>query len=251
VSGIKYHIKSSTQKWERVHRFKEIDLGVVHLWKLNLDSSKDKLIVLWNILSSDEKDRANKFYFEKDRVHFVKCRASLRNLLGNYLGLKPAELQFEYTEYGKPYLSDSTLQFNVSHSNNKGLIAFSLENEIGVDIELINREIKIEELANRFFSENEANIIMSLNENIRHRSFFKCWTRKEAFIKAQGEGLNIPLDKFEMSILDTDEVKMRSIEWKNEKIDDWTLVSFDVDDDYIGALVLKNKLKKLDLFQLD
>ena len=174
----------------------------VHVWRVSLDQSQAlKFVVL---LDDDERERADRFRFQEHRNRFVVARGALRTVLGRYLEVEPAALQFSYGRYGKPALAEgfttNTIKFNLSHSGEFMLLAVTGGREVGIDIELINQEFATTEVAERFFSRRE---IMSLRSHARHlqtEAFFNCWTRKEAYIKARGEGLTLPLDQFDVSL---------------------------------------------------
>jgi 4'-phosphopantetheinyl transferase len=152
-------------------------------------------------LSEDEQRRAHRFHFAEDRRRFTVARGVLRALLARYLGNNPATLQFVYNIHGKPRLPENhPLRFNVSHSGGLALYAVAWNREIGVDIERLRPEFAGEAIAERFFSRNEVAILRSLPPPLVVTAFFNCWTRKEAYIKARGKGLAIPLDQFDVSL---------------------------------------------------
>jgi 4'-phosphopantetheinyl transferase len=176
----------------------------VHVWLLTLDQSPSYVRSLLTILSEDEQDRANRFHFQKDHDHYVVARATLRIILGRYLGAGPNLLRFSYTYYGKPSLEKEfegeSLRFNLSHSHGLALLAVTRGRELGVDIEWIRAGIADEEIAERFFSEKEVRVLRGLPKDLQDQAFFNCWTRKEAYIKAKGEGLSMPLAIFDVSL---------------------------------------------------
>jgi 4'-phosphopantetheinyl transferase len=143
----------------------------------------------WSLLSDDERERAMRFHFERDRRHFVAARSVLRRLISHYTGEGPERIRFRYTDRGKPSLdSVPELQFNVSHSHGQALFAFGCRGEIGVDIEKV-RPTPVEQLSKRFFSPAEHEAILKLPEDARGDVFFELWVRKEAYLKACGAGL--------------------------------------------------------------
>lgn len=157
------------------------------------------------VLSADERERAARFHFLKDREHFIAARGLLRLLLSRYLDLPPQQLSFSYSPYGKPALAGerdcTSLRFNVSHSHGVALYAFTLEREVGVDVEYIRQDVVGESIAEHFFSAQEVTSLRALPAGVQPQAFFNCWTRKEAFIKARGEGLSFPLDQFDVSLV--------------------------------------------------
>ena len=179
-----------------------VPTGRVDVWSVRLDEpAKAGFEVV--ALSPDEIARASRFHFEKDRIHFTQCRSALRNLLAGYLAIPAAEIRFEYLASGKPQLAagqnPSALQFNVSHSANMALIAVGSEHRLGVDIEKIRGDVDTTTLAERFFSLRERAGLQALPDSLRVPGFFACWTRKEAFLKATGEGLSFPLADFSVT----------------------------------------------------
>lgn len=172
----------------------------VHVWQAVLDSKDIAQRDLKDLLSEDEISRANRFHFEKDRNQFVVSRGILRTLLGNYLGRLPNELSFLYSPYGKPFIENKEgLRFNLAHSQEVAVFGFSMEREIGIDVEQIRQISDMEVLAARFFCQEETSKLMSLLPSERCSAFFRCWTRKESYIKGLGKGLGIDLDQFEVS----------------------------------------------------
>jgi 4'-phosphopantetheinyl transferase len=180
----------------------ELHPGVVHLWQRRLDASAEEVSAYYRLLSSEERERAHRFRVERPRTEFVVTRGTLRTLLAQYLGSTPQEVQFRYEVRGKPALEgESGLRFNVSHTDGLALMAFVLRRAIGIDVENLGREVDAQRLAERFFSEREAKALKRLNREELRAAFFRCWTRKEAYIKAKGDGLSLPLHQFDVSII--------------------------------------------------
>ncbi len=179
-----------------------VPTGGVDVWSVRLDEPA-KAGSEAVVLSPDEIARASRFHFEKDRIHFTRCRSALRGVLAGCLAIPAAEIRFEYLASGKPQLAveqnPSALQFNVSHSANMALIAVGSEHRLGVDIEKIRSDVDTATLAERFFSLRERAGLQALPDHLRVPGFFACWTRKEAFLKATGEGLSFPLEDFSVT----------------------------------------------------
>jgi 4'-phosphopantetheinyl transferase len=176
----------------------------VQLWRADLDALAPHESRWQQILSADEQKRAARFHFAKDRQHFAAARAILRIILGGYLGVDPVGIDFRYSQREKPSLgadyAESGIRFNVSHSRGVALYAFARRIELGVDVECINREIEVESIARRFFSAFEQQQLLNFAPGERAEAFFRCWTRKEAYIKATGDGLSLPLSEFDVSL---------------------------------------------------
>ncbi|HZR58785.1 MAG TPA: 4'-phosphopantetheinyl transferase superfamily protein [Terriglobales bacterium] len=175
----------------------------VHVWRASLVQSLEKLTFYSSLLTPDERQRADRFIFERDRQRFISARGILRSLLGKYLEQAPEKLRFSYSEYGKPAIkhpADSDLRFNVSHSHEVVLYAFTRDRAIGVDVEHIGEDRATQQIAERFFSAQEVATFLSIPSDKQTEAFFNCWTRKEAYIKGRGEGLSFPLDRFDVSL---------------------------------------------------
>jgi 4'-phosphopantetheinyl transferase len=175
----------------------------VHVWRVSLDPQEKCRAELSRLLSPDEEARARRSYFPRDRDRFVVCRGVLRLLLGKYLALDPQRLCFVCGANGKPALEEGTadgLRFNVAHSEGLALIAVTRGREVGVDLERVRPEMATEEIAVRFFVPREVRALRALPQRLRPAAFFRCWTRKEAYIKATGAGLTRALDRFEVTL---------------------------------------------------
>jgi 4'-phosphopantetheinyl transferase len=186
-----------TLDWERIG-------NEIHVWNAALDRGGDSLGQMEASLSPDERARADRFHFTNDKNRFVAARGLLRKLLGAYLRKSPAELEFSYGQHGKPALSGensaSGLCFNLSHSSGLAVYAIARQRNLGVDVEHIRPDFAGENIAKRYFSEREARGLQELPPEERVKGFFHCWTRKEAYLKATGMGLQIPLDSFSVSV---------------------------------------------------
>lgn len=175
----------------------------VQLWRVDLDSIRSQESRWQELLSPDEAERAARFHFAADRQRFVAGRALLRTILAGYLASPPSEISFSYSAREKPSLfsgSEHSLSFNLSHSGGIALYAFSRGREIGVDVEQIRTDFDVEGIARRFFSAREQEQLTALPHAERVEAFFRCWTRKEAYIKATGDGLSLPLTQFDVSL---------------------------------------------------
>lgn len=179
----------------------------VHVWCASLEAAPSTIQGLQRVLSAEEVARAERFRFARDRQHFIVARGLLRTLLGRYLHMAPQDLSFSYNTYGKPALTiqsapdeASWLQFNLSHSRELALFAFTTTRLIGIDIEYMRADIEYEQLAKHYFSAYEYATLREIPAEQQCEAFYHCWTRKEAYIKARGKGLSLPLDLFDVSL---------------------------------------------------
>jgi 4'-phosphopantetheinyl transferase len=176
----------------------------VHVWRAALARSAGEVGALKRLLSEDELRRAERFHFQHDRSSFVVARGTLREILSLYVGLPPRLLRFCYNAFGKPKLIDAPgetgVRFNLSHAGGLALYAVAVGREVGVDVEVVREGVPCEELAEKFFSRRERAALLALPAGDRRRAFFECWARKEAYIKARGMGLSLPLDSFDVSL---------------------------------------------------
>ena len=181
-----------------------LDAGTVHVWRASLGMDASTLEALRTTLSPDEHQRADRFHFQRDRSEYIAARGALREIVGRYLEVRAERVRFAYSSYGKPTLSADMgagwLHFNVSHARGIALFAVANERQVGVDIECIREDIETGEIAARFFSRDEQSALDRLPSHRRLEAFFDCWTRKEAYIKALGEGLSHPLESFTVSL---------------------------------------------------
>lgn len=198
----------STDKfnWQQTTNNRELILSnEVHVWRAFLDVTAIEFENLFGFLSVDEHERARRFHFEKDQRRFIVARGILRKILGDYLGVNPIDICFEYNQFGKPILApvpdNDNVCFNISHSDAYALYAINRRKKIGIDIERVRDEVVFMEIAQKFFSQNEINSLESINKNKRAELFFQYWTRKEAFIKARGEGISFPMEKCDVSFI--------------------------------------------------
>lgn len=222
-------------------RSKKIHLEekTIHVWYCSFEASKNRLNEYFGLLSKDEKQKASRFKFQKDNECYIITRGILRQLLGSYLELTPAEIQFTYTSFGKPLLAfDSSLKFNVSHSGSMAAFAFFQNQEIGVDIEKIKADFDVLELAQHFFSKKEIEALEKQAKEDLPRAFFRCWTRKESFIKAEGSGLSFPLHKFAVSLDHDNKASLLETQWDASEKEIWKLFSFTPAEGYIGAVAV-------------
>jgi 4'-phosphopantetheinyl transferase len=218
----------------------------VHLWRAFLDVVPETLRPEEK-LSLGDLALASHFVFARDRDRFVAGRMILREILGKYLGRPSAEITFIYGPQRKPQVSlndsDPPIRFNISHSAGLAVYAIVLNREIGVDIEAIRDDLPTQEITDRFFSDREISEFRSLPVHKRNEAFFLCWTRKEAYLKALGSGLSVPLDSFDVSLTPGNPACLHSHDATR-----WTLRCFQPQKAYAGAVVAEGNHLKLDLW---
>jgi 4'-phosphopantetheinyl transferase len=215
----------------------------VDVWRASLDVRPSRVQELKQILSPDEIARAQRFRFQKDHDHFIVARGLLRVILARYVDVAPAQLRFSYSSYGKPALTNALgqdiLNFNMTHSQGLALYAITRGRKIGVDLEAIRYDFACEQIAARFFAPREYAALRSLSPGLKHEAFFNGWTRKEAYIKARGEGLSFPLDQFEVSLIPGEPAKLLNVERDVSEVARWSLRELDLGPSYAAALVVE------------
>ncbi len=215
----------------------------VHVWCASLDLTTPQLQGLEQTLSAEELERAKRYYFQKDREHFIAARGLLRDILGRYLQIEPNQIRFCYGAYGKPELSGEdgweALCFNVSYSHGLALYAITHGREIGVDLECIRPVQEAEQIAERFFSARENAVFRALPAHEKLQAFFNCWTRKEAYIKAIGDGLSRPLDQFDVSLAPGEPAALLRTNGDHREASRWSLHKLDPGPGYVAALAVE------------
>lgn len=219
--------------------------GEVHVWRATLERPAAVVARMRALLAEDERQRADEFHFERDRRRYVVGRALLRSLLGRYLGCAPQELLFDYGELGKPTLPGGPW-FNLSHSGPVALYAFTLVGEVGIDVELDEEVSRSERIAERFFSPAEVAELRALPDELQQSAFLACWTRKEAFIKARGDGLSLALDGFDVALAPDAPVALLRTAWSAQEPARWHLQDLsDSGAGYVAALALHGEAKRV------
>jgi 4'-phosphopantetheinyl transferase len=224
----------------------------VHLWCANLDDHAPESFR--SLLAEDEISRADRFHFTKDRNHYIVARGLLRKLLASYLKVGAEELRFAYAEKGKPFLTENQhglINFNLAHSHELAVYAFSAERELGVDLEFIRKDFGGEKIAERFFSPREIDVLRTVPVDLKNEAFFNCWTRKEAYIKARGEGLSMPLDQFDVSLAPGEAAALLRNHKEPGETVRWSMQSVEMPDGYVAALVAEGHNWRLKTFALD
>jgi len=210
---------------------------------VRLDAPAEVSAALWQLLSRDERERAEKFRYAEHRQHYIVARANLRRLLAERLRIAPLAVEFVETKYGKPRLApihgSADVEFNLSHSGTLAIYAFTNGRAVGVDVELIREVPDADDLAERFFSPTETASLRVLPLARRSLAFLACWTRKEAFIKALGQGLSCPLDAFDVTIDPDAPARITRIEERIDGLANWAMQAFTPYPRYIAAVAYR------------
>jgi 4'-phosphopantetheinyl transferase len=221
----------------------------VHVWVIDLEASQSCVRKLSSTLSSDEMDRATSFTFEHLTTRFCVCRGLLRAFVGTYLGTAPRDIEFLYGRCGKPFVAGAdAFQFNLAHSENMAVYAFACGCDLGIDIERVRDIQDIAGIARHFFCPEEVADLTSVSARERLESFFACWTRKEAYIKATGEGLSASLDSFRVALQPWESPCFVHINGSTSDAGLWSLHSFRPNEEHIGALAFQDR-RKLRFFE--
>ncbi len=222
--------------------------AVVYLWRAKLICADNQIKSHEKNLSLVELDRANRFVKTTDRIKYILAKSIQRDIMSRYLNIKPADIKFELGEHGKPYISGNLLQFNLSHAGDWLLMGVTQSAHIGVDIECEKPSADITGIVKRFFSEPESQAIELLSESERTKAFYRAWTRKESFIKADGRGLSFPLSDFSVDVSEApvDQNTLLEIRGSISEAQDWNVRSVDdLPEKYYAAFAMDKAPKKV------
>jgi 4'-phosphopantetheinyl transferase len=220
----------------------------VHLWTVDLDADVSTVSSLLNLLSGDERVRAARMRTTESRLRFIVAHGALRAILARYVGLPASSIRLESSETGKPFVVDGSISFNLSHSEAIAVCAISPDGRIGVDVECIRPMPDADAIVARYFAPGEAREYASLPPAQRVAAFFSTWTRKEAFVKAIGDGLSCPLRSFEVEIAPA-AIDPRIV--VDPTRGGWYLRSFEPAPGYAGAVACDNPIDTLQHFAFD
>jgi 4'-phosphopantetheinyl transferase len=197
--------------------------GRVDVWRIQLDVSAIRLQMLEATLSHEERVKANGFQTAQLRSRWTAARGALRYILSVYAGTQPSSLVFRVGRFGKPYLRrpGTDIGFNFSHTGGVAFLAVTAESRVGVDAEIVHPIADLEGISRRFFAAPEADEILCLTPEARLSAFFACWTRKEAFVKALGNGLQMDLDRFRVNVRADEPPRLISMDWHDSST--WSL----------------------------
>jgi 4'-phosphopantetheinyl transferase len=213
----------------------------IHIWFVNLKSLVEIETSLEQTLSDEEKLRAQKFHHMNFRRAFTLSHGLLRILLGRYLHVPAADIIYQHGHAGKPFLNSpgDEFQFNMAHSGDMAVYAFTMDCQIGIDVEQIRSLPDLDSIASKFFAREEYAELMSLEEPLRTTGFYNCWTRKEAYIKAIGDGLSLALDSFQVSLRPEEPAELLRTSENTTDCKAWQILHF-THADYITAVVFND-----------
>ncbi|MDT7808173.1 MAG: 4-phosphopantetheinyl transferase [Acidobacteriota bacterium] len=234
-------------RWLTPPRSPRLSADEVHVWRASLMRREEEMMTLLRSLSEDELRRADRFRFPRDQARFIAARGVLREILGRYLRTSPERVRFGYNAYGKPELLDAEererLRFNLSHAGSVALFAFASGREVGVDVETLRDDAACAEVAAEFFSRREVETLRALPAHARTRAFYNCWTRKEAYIKARGMGLSLPLDCFDVSLAPGEPAALLATRGTEPEAARWSLREIDVETTYVAAVAVEGGVR--------
>jgi len=238
--------------WPSPSSIPQLATGKMHVWRIDLDIRDDRWQALMSLLAAPELAKAERLHFAKHRRRAIVSHAALRILLGRYLTCPPRSIDFSYNAHGKPRLAgeDQAIRFNLSHTEDIMLVAFVLDGEVGIDIEAVTRHVDYMKVGQRWFSALESRTLQSLPEEERVDAFFRAWCRKEAYIKARGEGMAHPLQRFSVA-LDKHEPHLVEHLDDSRETRRWTFIDIDVAENYRATVVAKSADWRVDCFRLD
>jgi 4'-phosphopantetheinyl transferase len=223
---------------------KPLETNEVHLWRVPHEADARQLARYERFLSGEEQEQASRFHAPRSRKEFTQTRACLRLLLAHYSSVRASSLRFSAGPFGKPALVGLPLSFNVSHTEGVSMIAIARHAAVGVDVERVLPALDLLAIATTHFSANELSKLRSLTGAELTESFFRCWTRKEAFLKAQGLGLPHGLDAFEVTLLPHEAAAVLACTWLPAAPERWALVHFEPMPGISGALAIEQPLEE-------
>lgn len=227
------------EHWAVAPRVQNITRDDVHIWRFSLDRPSQLLDRLIPLLSEDERQRSQRLCFAQDSRRYILCRGLLRCILGRYLNTAPQTLVFSYSSTGKPEVQNSAgLQFNLTHSENLALIGIARDRATGVDLEYVQPVAAMQRVIKRICSPQEQAIFATLSKDAQLAAFYTCWTRKEAYLKATGEGFGRPLDQVEVSFIPGSPAQLLRVHGISDAGERWSLHSLHPAPGYIAAIAV-------------
>lgn len=239
--------------WERGPTSPTLAKEDVHVWCGSLDQPAPDVHRFGHVLSSAEQTRAGRFHFERHRRRYIISQGQLRIILGRYLGIPPGDVQFRQGPRGKPELAETPgagpLRFNMSHSNELALFAVARGRSVGIDIESLRPMPDAERIVGRYFAEREIEDFQNLAPSERLEGFFNCWTRKEAYLKATGEGLYLPLAGFAVTLAPGVPAHLLHVEGGAQEAERWSMQELCPAPGYVAAIAVEGGWRNLECWQ--
>lgn len=232
-------------RWLKGHDHPCLAGGEVHVWRACLDRPEEELADLARLLSPDERERAGRFHFERDRRHFVAGRGILRGILGRYLGRAPEQLAFVYGLRGKPVLPETPLHFNLAHSGGLAVLAVAHSGAVGIDLERVRPVPDCERIMTSFFSPAEVAAILALPPADRLLAFFTCWIRKEAYLKARGDGIATELHRFSVSAGPGSPPRLLHVDGHPQETQRWSFRDLPLESGYLGVVAWEGSIRSV------
>jgi 4'-phosphopantetheinyl transferase len=235
--------------WNVPDKEMKLSENEVHVWRASLEVTNHEYSTMRGVLSAEEREHALRFAFEKDRRRWVVAHGVLRMLLSSYLLIDPANLRFSSNPYGKPSVApppgEDRLQFNMAHSVDLALYAFSYGQRIGIDVEYMRKNVEYEQLARSYFSPREYTTLKTLPPPVQHEAFYLCWSRKEAYLKGIGKGLSISLATFDVSLVPGEPAALLASQEDSDAPGIWLLYDLAPGVNYAGALAVEGISKQI------
>lgn len=246
-------LELSNRDWQLPPDTLQLQDDEVHVWRARLPMIGEPAN-LSAVLTGEERERAARFRFAKDRRLFVTARVTLRNILGWYLQCSPSLVRLTCKRFGKPALLDwaeKRLDFNVSHAGQMALYAITRDRQVGIDLEVLRSDFPVIETARQFFSAREVQTLEALSGEARTTAFFNCWTRKESYVKAVGEGLSRPLQSFTVSCAPGVTPSLLSDDYDRDASSQWSVFDVTPHAGYVAALAVKGEDVKVRRWEWD
>lgn len=237
--------RTSVEGWDKPPDSLTLPSDEIHVWRVVLGLPPAALEHMEIVLSDAERERASRFHHIQHRRAFIASHAALRRILSLYVDVEPGALRFRHSVHGKPSLdrspSEPLIKFNLAHSHTMALVAVAREREVGVDLEWVRPELANMRVAEEFFSPAELERLHALRGSAQVRGFFNCWTRKEAYVKARGEGLSMPLCEFDVSLEPGKPAELVSTRPDPQDVARWRLVDLSPGEGYVGAVAAEGQ----------
>jgi len=220
-------------------------LNPLHIWKIPLDITEVEVKELFPTLTAEEQENATRFRFDKHRRRYVASHAAMRKILADHLNISDAELNVVTDRNGKPYIPNNPVYFNLSHSEEMAILALSENCSVGIDVEYVDQKVNAMSIANRFFHPLEAAQLEGLPGKDLVNNFFRCWTAKEAYLKAMGVGITEHLKVFALKYVNTNKPYVMWVDQKYSEVAKWSVYNIEFKKHYIGNIVSTSCLEQI------